>query len=1247
MPEAWEGWYCVGIMVLAFGMLLKNVAGPDVLMLGALAMMMAAGTVDLKSGLEGFSNKGLLTVACLFVVAAGISNTGALDYYMGKLLGTPRTIASAQIRLMVPIAVVSAFLNNTPVVAIMIPIVQKWARKCNIPNAQLFIPLSFSSILGGTCTLIGTSTNLVVEGMMRDRYPDATPMGLFTLSMYGVPVALSGMAYMLLASPFLLPGGKKSGESGGTSGGKIEDSLAVGAVVAPGSPVVNKPVATLRGLNGLYLVSVQRGDMLLRAVTPEFLLEEGDVLHFTGLIESIGDVCVEHGLLPLTHEVEEQLQQRGSGKGFEGSSKDAGHETDPETIRVSLDESKDTFSLSDDGGKKRTPGGPSSPYKRGARRRASMELSSHARAAVAHSRDYKDILHGFQMDGKENGSDEDERAYDADDGSKGEGRLPRSDKKAAHKRKGLNRGRRQSDNSTTMAGMMTDGGGRLSRNSTGGAIRRTHTHDGTSAGAGDAESGASGPGENLVSVHDLLAAKDTPLGVRNALLERHQVLKCKVRTQSALIGKTAAEVSFREKYSAALIAVQRGGEDQRVANDGKLGAVVFEAGDILILHCLDKCPLLQLKEPALSRTPTLQQIQQQERRNSIDGMARRSSSSSVDRHGSSGAALNILDEAGATVLNIDDPLPTNPTPSRPNSNPSAAALLNMQSKFNSGSSVAPSVKANGGNQRVSLDGISFKSRRGSSLGVGKSFTVKARATPNPSETPGLMQSAVTKVSSMLRIKSAAAGDDGSLDSLAAASDSRPQTPSAGSRGQTPSITPDPDLEVLSREGAEDLRAVTDFTCPMRVLPAGAMEGKTLSAAGLHGLPGLFLTAVQQSGEGGEEVAAPPPDYVLQGGDILWFAGDAAGVHGLRRIPGLAPQTKQVDKLNLHKTDRRLVQAVIAVRSPLIGQTVRDSHFRTCYDAVIIAVQRSGGRIQAKIGDICLQAGDVLLLDTGSSFLRLYKADPAFALVSEIENSAPPQFEKLLPACGTAVVMIVVFVAGFMDLFVAALLASGVMLATGCLTQDAARSSVKWEVITTIAAAFGISAAMEQSGVAGAIATTLVDGGKGLGTGTPGVLVAVYVATFFLCNVVGNNAAAALMYPIAANAAEQQVIDRDQMAFLLMLAASASFMSPFGYQTNLMVYGPGGYVFADFLRFGIPMQVVQMVVSVLVVLLGDLWWVGWVVGFGAIGSILVTRTVVGNMASKKAALGAPAAKGASTEEDESQGVSGGGGLSGVV
>ena len=158
----------------------------------------------------------MLTVAVLFVVAAGISATGGLDWYMGKLLGHPRTIAGAQLRLMLPIAVVSGFLNNTPVVAVMIPIVQRWAENIHIPKEQVMIPLSFASILGGTCTLIGTSTNLVVLGMLNEwsgsdgESTQKHTMGLFDLGLYGVPCALSGMCYMLLASRGLLPGGRQA-----------------------------------------------------------------------------------------------------------------------------------------------------------------------------------------------------------------------------------------------------------------------------------------------------------------------------------------------------------------------------------------------------------------------------------------------------------------------------------------------------------------------------------------------------------------------------------------------------------------------------------------------------------------------------------------------------------------------------------------------------------------------------------------------------------------------------------------------------------------------------------------------------------------------------------------------------------------------------------------------------------------------------------------------------------------------------
>ena len=963
--KTWEAVYCVAVVVAMFAALLKNVAGPDVLMLGALAMELAAGIVGIEDGLRGFSNKGLLTVACLFVVAAGISNTGALDYYMSKALGTPRSAADAQIRLMVPIAVVSAFLNNTPVVAIMIPIVQKWSRKCKISSAQLFIPLSFSSILGGTCTLIGTSTNLVVDGMRRERYPNERAIGLFELSKYGVPVLLSGLAYMLVASPFLLPGGERDGANANDL--DLED-LTVGAVVPRGSPVVDAEVAVLRGLNGLYLVSVQRGDTLMRGVQPNFILEVGDILIFTGLIDRIGEVCKAHGLVPLTHEVEEKML-----------------EVKQETKQSEEDNVESTVTF--------PPRSKSVPVPRESQQgRTSQDDSSisgvawlHRNSTTAGGRTSID-LHAYENM---------LRSYTKRNGDGAE--SPSSSRAFTKSRTSLDYNFKHGERARQLSADLDQ--------------------------------------------HDYLTEH-----VETAAVE---VIRARIVENSALIGTTPSECKFRHKFKASIMAVQKGGKADSNADSalqrGHLGKLVFGANDILMLHASQESPLLTQKR----------------------------------------------EREAATAEN---------------------------------------------------------SKRGAK------FTRSL-----------------------------------SLENL-----------------QLPTFTVGEELEVLLSDTKTEVN-VNEFAIPMRVVSGGALDGKTIRGVDLANVPGLFCTAIQSGGDG--EMRVPEAETILNGEDILWFAGDMMGMQTLRRIPGLVSQEDQVEKLgHVRKSDRRLVQAVVSQASALLGKCVRDTHFRTRYDAVIIAVQRSGGRIQSRIGDIVLEAGDVLLLDTSTSFLLDHKQDPAFALISEIEDSAPPQFDKLIPSVGTAVVMIAVFVAGALDLFVAALLASGVMLATGCLTQEAARSAVKWEVIVTIAAAFGISAAMEQSGVASNIASTLVSAGKALGTGKPGILVAVYIATVVLCNIVGNNAAAALMFPVAAGAADKQGIDNAQMSFLLMLAASASFMSPFGYQTNLMVYGPGGYVFANFLKFGGPMQVVQLIVSVSVVLLDSKWWIGWVVGFGSVGAIYVARLV---------------------------------------
>lgn len=187
----------------------------------------------------------------LFVVAAGIELTGGLDWYMAKLLGRPKSVAAAQLRLMLPIAFVSAFLNNTPVVVVMIPIVQKWARNCKMAVGQLLIPLSFASILGGSCTLIGTSTNLVVYGLLETKYPGQYNIGLFSLGRYGVPIAILGFAYIVLFSPCTLPGGVRKKKDRDIP--MDDGNILLGALMTQWSPAVGRTVkrSGLRSYGGM------------------------------------------------------------------------------------------------------------------------------------------------------------------------------------------------------------------------------------------------------------------------------------------------------------------------------------------------------------------------------------------------------------------------------------------------------------------------------------------------------------------------------------------------------------------------------------------------------------------------------------------------------------------------------------------------------------------------------------------------------------------------------------------------------------------------------------------------------------------------------------------------------------------------------------------------------------------------------------------------------------------------------------
>eukprot|EP00803_Ostreobium_quekettii_P006321 evm.model.scf_164.7 EVM.evm.TU.scf_164.7 scf_164:94260-120106(+) len=835
----WEGAFTITTLAMGLVVLFRDWAGPDFVFLGMLACLMAAKIINVEEGLEGFANEAPLTVAVLFVVASGISETGGLDHIFSRLLGKPTGVARAMVRLMIPVAIVSAFMNNTPVVAILIPIVNSWCQKADLPPGQMFIPLSFSSLLGGTTTLIGTSTNLVVAGQQEDA-GEGRP-GFFDIGKYGVPVAIWGLIYMVVFAPVLLPGRSK-----GRQNPNIQSSFLVGLQVPTGSRAAGKTVADagLRGLEGLFLASVRRGPMTLSAVGPEFVVAEHDILFFAGVMDNVQSVAEEYNLRPITDEYDEEIPGLlGSPKRF--------------------------------------------------------------------------------------------------------GRSPR-----------------HSESISTVD---------------------SHLHEPLRTPQGLRPS----PSLERISVE--------PMG---------RLLEATIKDDATIIGQSIKDIGFRRRFNAAIVAVTRDGTKV----PGRLGDVVLQAKDRIIM--------------------------------------------------------------------------------------------------------------NGGQEF----------------------------------------------------------DDTSKD----VEDNLADVKSAGSKSDK------------------------EFMVAMTVLKGGPLVGKTVEKAGLRGLPQLFLVEIERTS--GRRIPAVPPDEKLQDDDILWFAGVLESVASLRKIPGLAPYGDQVEKLTQSRLDRRLVQAVISPLSSMVGSTIRQIRFRTRYHAAIIGVHRQGQRLRQKIGDITLKGGDVLLLDTGAAFVRDNKNNRNFALVSEVENSTPPRFDRVVVSLTALAAMVLTQLVGIVwpwfdvSLITAALFAAALMLAFQCLSGEAARASVKWDVVTTIAAAFGISAAMENSGMAKEIADSLVSGGKAVGGDFP-VMLAVYLATMLLSNLVANNAVAALMFPIASDIAAQQEIDPGRMSALLMMAASAAFMSPFGYQTNLMVYASGGYTIRDFVKFGAPMQLWQMAATMTVFMLDEQWHLVWMVS-GAAGFLIL-------------------------------------------
>lgn len=364
-----------------------------------------------------------------------------------------------------------------------------------------------------------------------------------------------------------------------------------------------------------------------------------------------------------------------------------------------------------------------------------------------------------------------------------------------------------------------------------------------------------------------------------------------------------------------------------------------------------------------------------------------------------------------------------------------------------------------------------------------------------------------------------------------------------------------------------------------VEPGEQLDGLTVREAGLRNLVGVFLAQVIRS----DEVVSPvTPRTRLHGNDRLRFVGKPDDVVELHEMGGLAStERNQVERLDADES--AYYEVVIGAGAGLSGKTLREVEFRSRYQAAVIAIHRAGARIDAQLGRVPLRVGDSLLLVADPNFARRWADRTDFLLVSPLRAEPQTRVNPWRMTTVLAVVVAISIALGLPLITGVLVLALGVV-ASGILSPSDARRSVDLDVIVTIAAAFGLAAAITNSGLADQISGIAV---SAFGAGSPlGVLIGIVLATTLLKELVTTNAAALLMFPIAISSALAVGADPRGFAIAVAVAASKSFLTPIGYQTNTMVYGPGGYRYFDYARLGLPITLA--VVTLILVIVPAAW-----------------------------------------------------------
>lgn len=387
----------------------------------------------------------------------------------------------------------------------------------------------------------------------------------------------------------------------------------------------------------------------------------------------------------------------------------------------------------------------------------------------------------------------------------------------------------------------------------------------------------------------------------------------------------------------------------------------------------------------------------------------------------------------------------------------------------------------------------------------------------------------------------------------------------------------PDRKDTLVEMDEDTR---EFVIELKVLPDYPHIGETIEQAGLRHLQGLYLFQIERNGY---TIAPVPPDEQLRRDDRLFFTGLPSTIVELQKEKGLQLLDEaHFDLKNYDSNRSKTYELVLSDSAPVVGKTVREADFRGTYNAVILAIHRNGQRIKDKIGNIRLQPGDTLLVLAGREFYKRWQHSRNFLLVSssdEVPSRSPRQQYLTFTVLA---LMIAAVTTGLLQMVTAAALAAAVYLASRLVTLQQAIQAVDWRVLLVIAASFGLAAALENAGIAAAAGTALAAATEPLGL--LGAIALIMLTTMIYSEMVTNNAAAVIIFPVMLSVAGASGYDLFPLAMAVAIGASAAFSTPISYQTNLMVYGPGRYRFTDYLKAGIPMDAVVWVCGSLLI-----WW----------------------------------------------------------